>query len=64
MANQEMQRKCVELRKQNLTYKQIGERLRITRDMVAGHLFRARKEALKRGLIDERTVSNSSQGTR
>ena len=66
--NHEMQRKCVELRKQSLTYKQIGKQigkqLGITRDMVAGHLYRARKEALERGLTDERAISNPSQGTR
>jgi hypothetical protein len=46
----EVQHQCVELRKTGLSYRQIGHELKITRDMVAGHLFRARKAALRRGL--------------
>ena len=49
----EIQRKCVELRKQGDTYKAIGKQLGITRNAVAGHLHRARQATLKQGLKDD-----------
>ena len=52
----EIRQRCIELRKLGLTYRQIGRELKITRDMVAGHLYRARKEALVKGLTEERKV--------
>jgi len=51
-SNLEIQRQCVELRKTGLSYRQIGKELKITRNAVAGHLSRARKSTLKRGLVD------------
>jgi DNA-binding CsgD family transcriptional regulator len=38
----EVQRQYIELRKQGLTYRQIGKQLGVTRNVVAGHLCRAR----------------------
>jgi len=57
-----LRKQIIILRKQGLSYRQIGWQLKITRDMVAGHLYRARKEALEKGLTDERAVSNPTQG--
>ena len=52
----ETRKRCVELRKLGLTYRQIGRELKITRDMVAGHLYRARKQALEKGLTERKVV--------
>ena len=52
----EIRKRCIELRKRGLTYRQIGRELKITRDMVAGHLYRARKQALEKGLTERKVV--------
>ena len=58
----EIQRQCVELRKEGYTLKEIGEKLGITRNVVAGHTYRARKAALEKGLVDAKAGEVSSKG--
>ena len=57
----EMQHKCVELRKQGMSFNQIARALNVTRGVVAGHLHRARKQALERGLTDDRQRDTSTR---
>lgn len=57
-----VQRQCIELRKQGLTYSAIGAQLKITKGTVAGYIYRAQKQEEK----DERSAwgtPNSSNDT-